>query len=71
MVQENSFKVGVFVVGGGGYGDSGCCGGARFTFFAKKPCNNKIVNLCFVFSGYFRYKTVDLDHDHARLFVRV
>ena len=31
----------------------------------------KTVNLCFVFSGYFRYKTVDLDHDHARLFVRV
>ena len=23
-------KVGVFVVGGGGNGDSGCCGGARF-----------------------------------------
>ena len=22
-------KVGVFVVGGGGNGDSGCCGGAR------------------------------------------
>ena len=61
------------MVGGGGYGDSGCCGGARFTFFAKKPCiaSIKTVNLCFVFSGYFRYKTVDLDHDHARLFVRV
>ena len=60
------------MVGGGGYGDSGCCGGARFTFFLQKSLSSiKTVNLCFVFSGYFRYKTVDLDHDHARLFVRV
>ena len=40
-------------------------------FLQKSLASIKTVNLCFVFSGYFRYKTVDLDHDHARLLVRV
>ena len=30
-----------------------------------------IAGTYFLASGYFRYKTVDLDHDHARLYFRV